>query len=85
MKLRELFENKGNSVGVCFGRWNPPHKGHRAAWEIAANFGTFYVGTNKNTEGPNDPLPYEVKLKAMEKKNKKRYHNMKSKKKINIK
>ena len=57
MKLRELFENKGNSVGVCFGRWNPPHKGHRAAWEIAANFGTFYVGTNKNTEGPNDPLP----------------------------
>jgi hypothetical protein len=66
MKLRELFENKGNSVGVCFGRWNPPHKGHRAAWEIAANFGTFYVGTNKNTEGPNDPLPYEVKLKAME-------------------
>jgi hypothetical protein len=66
MKLRQLFENKGNSVGVCFGRWNPPHKGHRAAWEIAANFGTFYVGTNKNTEGPNDPLPYEVKLKAME-------------------
>ena len=66
MKLRQLFENKGNSVGVCFGRWNPPHKGHRAAWEIAANFGTFYVGTNKNTEGPNDPLPYEVKLKCME-------------------
>ena len=66
MKLRELFENKGDSVGVCFGRWNPPHKGHRAAWEIAANFDTFYVGTNKNTEGPNDPLPYEVKLKAME-------------------
>jgi len=66
MKLRELFENKGNSVGVCFGRWNPPHKGHMKAWEIAANFGTFYVGTNKNTEGPNDPLPYEVKLKCME-------------------
>jgi hypothetical protein len=66
MKLRQLFENRGNSVGVCFGRWNPPHKGHKAAWEIASSFGTFYVGTNKNTEGPNDPLPYEVKLKAME-------------------
>jgi hypothetical protein len=66
MKLRQLFENRGNSVGVCFGRWNPPHKGHKAAWEIAASFGTFYVGTNKNTEGPNDPLPYEVKLKCME-------------------
>ena len=66
MKLRQIFENRGNSVGVCFGRWNPPHKGHKAAWEIAASFGTFYVGTNKNTEGPNDPLPYDVKLKCME-------------------
>ena len=66
MKLRQLFENRGTTVGVCFGRWNPPHKGHKAAWEIAASFGTFYVGTNKNTEGPNDPLPYLVKLKAME-------------------
>jgi hypothetical protein len=66
MKLRQLFENKGSTVGVCFGRWNPPHKGHKAAWEIASSFGTFYVGTNKNTEGPNDPLPYNVKLKCME-------------------
>ena len=53
-------------VGVCFGRWNPPHQGHKAAWETAAQFDHFYVGTNKNTEGPKDPLPYEVKLKCME-------------------
>jgi hypothetical protein len=66
MNLRELFENKGITIGVCFGRWNPPHKGHKAAWEIAATFDIFYVGTNKNTEGPNDPLPYSVKLKCME-------------------
>lgn len=68
MKLRELFETlAGNgTVGVCFGRWNPPHKGHRAAWEEAATNDHWYVGTNQNTQGPNDPLPYDVKLLAME-------------------
>jgi hypothetical protein len=75
MKLRELFERQvpadapaqpTTSVGVCFGRWNPPHKGHRAAWETAAEFDHFYIGTNQNTQGPNDPLPYDVKLIAME-------------------
>lgn len=68
MKLRELFERQAPSsttVGVCFGRWNPPHKGHRAAWETAAQFDHFYIGTNQNTQGPNDPLPYDVKLIAM--------------------
>lgn len=59
-------KKNGMTVGVCFGRWNPPHKGHRAAWEIASQNNTFYVGTNKNTEGPNDPLPYDVKLNCME-------------------
>ena len=74
MKLRELFENPNKpvepqgastTVGVCFGRFNPPHKGHRAAWETAAQYDHFYVGTNQNTQGPNDPLPYDVKLVAM--------------------
>ena len=74
MKLRELFDNPNKpvepqgastTVGVCFGRFNPPHKGHRAAWEAAAEFDHFYVGTNQNTQGPNDPLPYDVKLVAM--------------------
>lgn len=64
----DTIDKKKNSstIGVCFGRWNPPHKGHRAAWEIAAENDTFYVGTNQNTEGPNDPLPYDIKLKCME-------------------
>jgi hypothetical protein len=75
MKLRELFEKPvtanapaqpTTSIGVCFGRWNPPHKGHRAAWESAAEFDHFFIGTNQNTQGPNDPLPYDVKLIAME-------------------
>jgi hypothetical protein len=69
MKLRELFENPTQAtttVGVCFGRFNPPHKGHRAAWETAAQFNHFYVGTNQNTQGADDPLPYDAKLLAME-------------------
>lgn len=77
MKLRELFENiyaeeqpaEFNGalkvIGVCYGRWNPPHKGHKAVWQSAATNPIWYVGTNENTEGPKDPLPYDVKLQCM--------------------
>lgn len=79
MRLRELFENiyeVGNddnqeydgslkTIGICYGRWNPPHKGHKAVWQAAASNPIWYVGTNQNTEGPKDPLPYDVKLQCM--------------------
>jgi hypothetical protein len=76
MKLRELFENiyeEGpdnadgslKTIGVCFGRWNPPHKGHRAVWQAASKNPLWYVGTNENTSGPKDPLPYDIKLQCM--------------------
>lgn len=78
MRLRELFENiyeaddapaefDGNLkvIGVCFGRFNPPHKGHKAVWQSAASNPIWYVGTNKSTSGPKDPLPYDVKLQCM--------------------
>jgi hypothetical protein len=66
MILRELFESKAKSVGIIFGRFNPPHMGHRAAWEMAAENPVWYVGTNKSTQGPKDPLPFDIKVKAME-------------------
>lgn len=66
MLLRELFEAKNiGSVGIIFGRFNPPHKGHRAAWEMAAQNDAWFVGTNKSTEGPKDPLPFKIKVEAM--------------------
>lgn len=66
MLLRELFEAKGHTtVGIIFGRFNPPHKGHRAAWEMAAQNDHWFVGTNKSTEGPKDPLPFKIKVEAM--------------------
>ena len=64
MLLRELFEAQ-QSVGLIFGRFNPPHKGHKAAWEMASENSAWYVGTNQSTQGPKDPLPYDVKIKAM--------------------
>lgn len=66
MKLRELFEARSKSVGIIFGRFNPPHKGHRAAWEMASENDAWFVGTNQSTQGPKDPLPYDIKIKAME-------------------
>ena len=76
MKLRELFENIYEEqdgeydgglkvIGVCFGRFNPPHKGHKAVWQAAATNPIWYVGTNESTSGPKDPLPYEIKLQCM--------------------
>lgn len=54
------------SVGICYGRWNPPHKGHRAAWEDASKCTHWYIGTNENTQDKKNPLPYNVKVKCME-------------------
>jgi hypothetical protein len=79
MRLRELFENiyeqvpEGGeefdgslkTIGVCFGRFNPPHRGHREVWKAASANPIWYVGTNESTSGPKDPLPYEVKLQCM--------------------
>ena len=65
MRLRNLFEEKVSEVAIIFGRFNPPHKGHKAAWETAATKDVWYVGTNQSTVGPKDPLPYDVKAECM--------------------
>jgi len=67
MKAYHLTESAmPQSVAIIFGRFNPPHKGHKHAWETAAQSADqWYVGTNKSTIGPDDPLPFEVKIEAM--------------------
>jgi len=67
MLLRELFEAKESTIGIIFGRFNPPHQGHRAAWEMASTNDHWFVGTNQSTEGLKDPLPFKVKVEAMKK------------------
>lgn len=52
-------------VSIIFGRFNPPHVGHVAAWKLAAQSPIWYVGTNKNTIGPDDPLPFEIKQQVV--------------------
>lgn len=67
MLLTEMFiSEQQDRVAIIFGRFNPPHKGHVAAWKEAAKFPNWYVGTNQSTIGPKDPLPFDVKIKAME-------------------
>lgn len=67
MKAYHLTESEmPQSVAIIFGRFNPPHKGHKHAWETAAQNGQeWYVGTNRSTIGPDDPLPFDVKIEAM--------------------
>jgi len=66
MRAFQLYESKEDTVGIIFGRFNPPHKGHRSAWQMASKNASWYVGTNKSTQGPKDPLPYDLKIQAME-------------------
>jgi hypothetical protein len=65
MKLRHLFESNHQHAAIIFGRFNPPHFGHKAAWEVASKFPIWYVGTNQSTQGPKDPLPFDIKIEAM--------------------
>jgi len=67
MLLTEMFiKEQGQDAAIIFGRFNPPHQGHVAAWKEAAKSPIWYVGTNQSTIGPKDPLPFDVKIKAME-------------------
>ena len=54
-----------DTIGISFGRFNPPHTGHVNVWEQAASCDHFYIGTNPTTSGKNDPLPYEIKNELM--------------------
>ena len=62
---KDKEKTSGTAIGIIFGRFNPPHKGHKAAWEMASKLPYWYVGTNQSTQGPKDPLPYDIKVEAM--------------------
>ena len=49
------------TVGITFGRWNPPHKGHLALWEMMKENERFYIGTNEDTHDIDNPLPFNLK------------------------
>lgn len=64
MLLRELFDNT-QTVGIIFGRFNPPHKGHISAWKQLEENTHWYIGTNQLTHGIRDPLLFEDKVTVM--------------------
>ena len=69
MNIIQLLEEEElanvEDVAIIFGRFNPPHFGHVHAWKIASEFPQWFVGTNQDTQGPKDPLPYDIKIEAM--------------------
>jgi hypothetical protein len=65
MRVDKIVNEAPQRVAIIFGRFNPPHYGHKAAWKTAAKFDKWFVGTNKSTIGEKDPLPYEIKIEAM--------------------
>jgi nicotinamide mononucleotide adenylyltransferase len=66
MRIREILEDREQTIGLIFGRFNPPHKGHKNAWKMAATNDEWFIGTNQSTVGPKDPLPAQIKVAAME-------------------
>jgi hypothetical protein len=69
MLLRNLFEDIGPvaDAAFAFGRFNPAHQGHIEVYKAVQNAGRkWYIGTNPNTQGPNDPLSFEQKSAWMQ-------------------
>lgn len=68
MKISQvLVESTQASVAFAFGRFNPAHQGHIEVWRTVEDAGkNWFVGTNPNTIGPNDPLTFQQKSAWME-------------------
>ena len=68
MKIDQvLVESAGAAVAFAFGRFNPAHQGHIEVWRAVEEAGAnWFVGTNPNTIGPNDPLTFQQKSAWME-------------------
>jgi hypothetical protein len=68
MFLREFFEAVDKvDAAFAFGRFNPAHQGHIEVYKAVQAAGkNWFIGTNPNTQGPNDPLTFEEKSAWME-------------------
>ena len=69
MLLRNLFEDIGPvaDAAFAFGRFNPAHQGHIEVYKTVQAAGKrWFIGTNPNTQGPNDPLSFEQKSAWMQ-------------------
>lgn len=67
MFLRELFEDNKINAAFAFGRFNPAHQGHIEVYKAVEQAGDkWFIGTNPNTFGPNDPLTFQEKTTWME-------------------
>lgn len=66
MLLNEIFDQNKTDAAFCFGRFNPCHQGHVEVFKSVQGAGhKWFICTNPETSGPNDPLPFQVKAKWM--------------------
>lgn len=65
MKLRQLFEEKSDSIAFCFGRMNPPTIGHGQVFETLAKANKNYriYVSPAQTPKKDNPLDFATKVK----------------------
>lgn len=64
MKIRELFEESVKHVSFCFGRMNPPTRGHGQVFNtLKKQGGDYLIFLSKTQDKKNNPLPYDEKIK----------------------
>lgn len=68
MKLRELFEKSEPKVlAFCFGRINPPTKGHAHLFEVMASVSSDYrIYVSATQDKKKNPLSFEQKVKFIQ-------------------
>jgi len=64
MKIRELFEAEETHVTFCFGRLNPPTRGHEHLFNVMESVGGDYkIFLTQTQDRKENPLDYETKIK----------------------
>jgi hypothetical protein len=64
MKINELFEDGESHITFCFGRLNPPTKGHEHLFNVMKSVGGDYrIFLTQTQDRKENPLDYETKIK----------------------
>jgi len=66
MFLRQLFEDGGNHITFCFGRFNPPTIGHKQLFDVMSKQGgDVKIFTSQSQDPKKNPLDYATKIKFL--------------------
>ena len=68
--FKQYNAEKTNDVVICFGRYQPPHRGHEKMINAVAALATenrYRIFTSQSTDNKKNPLLYEEKIRFMRK------------------